>query len=251
MPEPGDVMAIHVGEAPVLILRDDDGAGARLPQRVPPPRRAARAGRASGQVGNLVCRYHTWTYGLDGAAAVRRPHGGGLRPVLPRAAAGGAALGRRVAVRLPGRRAAGRHRRDGGGDRAVPAAAPRSPRRRVARQIDLVEHGNWKLTMENNRECYHCAANHPELTVPLFAYGFGFAPGVAGRGRAGAGRALRRHGGRPACALGGGRAAVAPASSSCTGRATGYPHRAAAAGPRRAKATPRTRASPAAGCWAG
>ena len=30
--------------------------------------------------------------------------------------------------------------------------------------------------MENNRECYHCAANHPELTVPLFAYGFGFSP---------------------------------------------------------------------------
>jgi Rieske 2Fe-2S family protein len=39
-----------------------------------------------------------------------------------------------------------------------------------------VEHANWKLTMENNRECYHCAANHPELTIPLFAYGFGFAP---------------------------------------------------------------------------
>jgi Rieske 2Fe-2S family protein len=34
--------------------------------------------------------------------------------------------------------------------------------------------------MENNRECYHCAANHPELTVPLFAYGFGFAPDELG-----------------------------------------------------------------------
>ena len=30
--------------------------------------------------------------------------------------------------------------------------------------------------MENNRECYHCAANHPELTIPLFEYGFGFSP---------------------------------------------------------------------------
>ncbi len=47
---------------------------------------------------------------------------------------------------------------------------------RIAFQTDLVEDGNWKLTMENNRECYHCSANHPELTVPLFAYGFGFAP---------------------------------------------------------------------------
>ncbi|MBV9812997.1 MAG: aromatic ring-hydroxylating dioxygenase subunit alpha, partial [Acetobacteraceae bacterium] len=47
---------------------------------------------------------------------------------------------------------------------------------RVAHRTELVEEGNWKLTMENNRECYHCAANHPELTVPLFSYGFGFAP---------------------------------------------------------------------------
>ena len=47
---------------------------------------------------------------------------------------------------------------------------------RIAKQVDLVEHGNWKLSLENNRECYHCSANHPELTVPLFAYGFGFAP---------------------------------------------------------------------------
>ena len=25
------------------------------------------------------------------------------------------------------------------------------------------EEGNWKLVWENNRECYHCASNHPEL----------------------------------------------------------------------------------------
>ena len=47
---------------------------------------------------------------------------------------------------------------------------------KVAFEKDIIEPGNWKLTMENNRECYHCAGNHPELTVPLFAYGFGFAP---------------------------------------------------------------------------
>ncbi|MEJ0048526.1 MAG: SRPBCC family protein [Rhodospirillales bacterium] len=30
--------------------------------------------------------------------------------------------------------------------------------------------------MENNRECYHCSAAHPELTRSIFAEGFGFAP---------------------------------------------------------------------------
>jgi Rieske 2Fe-2S family protein len=38
--------------------------------------------------------------------------------------------------------------------------------------------------MENNRECYHCAVNHPELTLSLFEYGFGFAPETMGEERA-------------------------------------------------------------------
>ncbi|MGO2515100.1 aromatic ring-hydroxylating dioxygenase subunit alpha [Corynebacterium variabile] len=39
---------------------------------------------------------------------------------------------------------------------------------KVATRIDLMEEGNWKLTMENNRECYHCGG-HPELACSLFA----------------------------------------------------------------------------------
>jgi Rieske 2Fe-2S family protein len=50
------------------------------------------------------------------------------------------------------------------------------PNTKVAKQLDLIELGNWKLTMENNRECHHCATNHPELTVSVFEYGFGYAP---------------------------------------------------------------------------
>jgi Rieske 2Fe-2S family protein len=34
---------------------------------------------------------------------------------------------------------------------------------KVAFESTIVENGNWKLVWENNRECYHCAANHPEL----------------------------------------------------------------------------------------
>lgn len=43
---------------------------------------------------------------------------------------------------------------------------------KVAAQIDLIENGNWKLTMENNRECYHCTG-HPELAGSIFpVYGY-------------------------------------------------------------------------------
>ena len=34
---------------------------------------------------------------------------------------------------------------------------------KVAFESTIVEKGNWKLVWENNRECYHCAGNHPEL----------------------------------------------------------------------------------------
>ena len=44
---------------------------------------------------------------------------------------------------------------------------------KVAHQSDLVEAGNWKQVIENNRECHHCASNHPELLVGLQDSGFG------------------------------------------------------------------------------
>jgi Rieske 2Fe-2S family protein len=34
---------------------------------------------------------------------------------------------------------------------------------KVAFESTIVECANWKLVWENNRECYHCPANHPEL----------------------------------------------------------------------------------------
>ena len=34
---------------------------------------------------------------------------------------------------------------------------------KVAFESTIVENGNWKLVWENNRECYHCTPNHPEL----------------------------------------------------------------------------------------
>lgn len=35
---------------------------------------------------------------------------------------------------------------------------------KLAFQGVLVENANWKLVMENGRECYHCSTGHPELS---------------------------------------------------------------------------------------
>ena len=45
------------------------------------------------------------------------------------------------------------------------ARAARLTDAKVAFESTLVENGNWKLVMENARECYHCAGSHPELSL--------------------------------------------------------------------------------------
>jgi Rieske 2Fe-2S family protein len=41
---------------------------------------------------------------------------------------------------------------------------------KVAVQTTLIEKANWKLVLENNRECYHCNGSHPELLNTLLEW---------------------------------------------------------------------------------
>jgi Rieske 2Fe-2S family protein len=170
----GDVMTVQVGGASVLIVRDDDERihafhnvcrhrGARLVQS------------AHANVGNLVCPYHAWTYGLDGKLLFANHMGSGfdktchgLKPVHVRSISG------LLFICLSAQPPADIDELDAAMAPYLRAHAVRDCK--VAASTDLIEHGNWKLTMENNRECYHCAANHPELTASLVAHGYGFAP---------------------------------------------------------------------------
>lgn len=53
----------------------------------------------------------------------------------------------------------------------TPYIAPHMPERtQVAFEMTLIEDANWKLVIENNRECYQCAGNHPELLVTLVEF---------------------------------------------------------------------------------
>ena len=155
---------------------------------------------ARGSVGNIVCGYHKWTYGTDGSlrSAGQQPPSFdrscfGLKPVHVRSVGG-------PALRVPRRRAAEDF--DDVAARVEPYLAPHGLRRtKVAAQVDLVEDGNWKLVMENNRECYHCDG-HPELSATLFpVYGYtdDNVPAAAAPGlrplRPDRGRAARRLGG--------------------------------------------------------
>ncbi|GAB91190.1 aromatic ring-hydroxylating oxygenase subunit alpha [Gordonia rhizosphera] len=171
IPDPGDYVTIDIGPYSVIIVRDDDEQ-VRAFRNVCRHRGSRLLENGCGSVGNLVCPYHQWTYRVDGTLvyAESQPPGFdrsalGLRPVHVRSVAG------LIFVCLA--------------DETPPdfdeVAAVLEPyiapfdlvHTKVAHQSDLIEEGNWKLVMENNRECQHCDGAHPELITayfPLFGY---------------------------------------------------------------------------------
>jgi len=174
VPEPGDVYAVDIARTPIVIVRDDDGA-IRAFHNVCSHRGARLVPEGRSIVGKLVCPYHQWTYELTGDL-IEAPHMGldfekalfDLQPVAVREIAG------LIYVCLSN---------DPPEDIEELAAllAPRiTPynlaHTKVAAEQELIENGNWKLTVENNRECYHCASNHPELALSFHASDFGFDP---------------------------------------------------------------------------
>ncbi len=170
IPEPGDYRTVDIGSYSVIVVRDDDGQ-VRAWHNVCRHRGARILDDASGSVGNLVCGYHKWTYGTDGALRHASQQAAdfdrscfGLKPVHVRSVAGliYLCLAEQPPVDF-----------DDVAARVEPYLQPHQLRHaKVAAQQDIVEHGNWKLVMENNRECLHCDG-HPELSCSLFpTYGY-------------------------------------------------------------------------------
>ncbi len=174
IPEPGDYVRVEIGHNSIIIVRDDDMA-VKAFHNVCRHRGSHLCDDAKGTVGNLVCPYHQWTYDLSGKLIYNENMGEdfdrndhNLKPVHVGSVAGliFICLADEPPADFEDMRVA-----------MEPYIAPHSVADcKVVWQEDIVESGNWKLTMENNRECYHCMANHPELTVSLYEYGFGYQP---------------------------------------------------------------------------
>jgi Rieske 2Fe-2S family protein len=108
----------------------------------------------------VVCPYHSWSYNLDGSLSTAPQMGENFRKSE-------ASL---VPVRLEAHHGFLFANLD---DAAEPlgrylADLPDLSRFRMAelecgKRIEYDIHANWKLICENYSECYHCAANHPQL----------------------------------------------------------------------------------------
>jgi Rieske 2Fe-2S family protein len=172
--EPGDYIRVELGHNSVIIVRDDD-MNIKAFHNVCRHRGSQLCDDEKGSVGNIVCPYHQWTYDLSGKLIYNEHMGDdfdkndhNLKSVHVGNIAGliFICLADNPPADFEDMKAA-----------MEPYIAPhRIADCKIAIQEDIIEHGNWKLTMENNRECYHCVANHPELLASMYEYGFGYQP---------------------------------------------------------------------------
>lgn len=127
---------------------------------------------SGGKARMIVCGYHSWTYGLDGALRAagdmgegfRERCGGelGLRPVHVREVAGLVFVC--FAEQAPPFEGAAAAIADQLGPHEIDETEVIARfRYRVA--------ANWKTLVENNRECYHCRPNHPEFCLSNYELG--------------------------------------------------------------------------------
>lgn len=162
LPEAGSTLALPIGRTPIVIVRGRDGVlrgfynscrhrGAQICEN-------GRSRRP-----RLVCPYHQWAYDLEGrlvhAARMGEdfdPAEHGLIPVHVETVEGSVyvCLAEQPPDFAPFRAAV-----------APLLEAHALEDAKLAHESTLVERANWKLVMENARECYHCAARHPELCV--------------------------------------------------------------------------------------
>jgi len=160
IPNKGDFITLTIGNSPIVILRDANG-GIRAFFNTCRHRGAKICQEERGHLTRFVCPYHQWTYDLQGQllrATLMDKHfdnlSFGLRPVPVEAVAGVifVCLSDDPSDFAPVRAA------------LEPLLEPHELRKgKVAHTAVLVEHANWKLVMENARECHHCRARHPQL----------------------------------------------------------------------------------------
>jgi glycine betaine catabolism A len=160
LPQTGSYLTLQIGAYPIVLTRAADGVIRAFVNSC--RHRGARVcPHTAGTISKLVCPYHQWTYQLDGRLFAARQMGPGfdrsqlgLKPLRCETVAGYVFVS--LAAEPP----------DFQPTRQLlePYLLPhRIADARVAFQSTIIEEGNWKLVWENNRECYHCASNHPEL----------------------------------------------------------------------------------------
>jgi len=169
IPNRGDYITLTVGTSPVLLVRDATGE-VRGYHNVCRHRGSKLCVHEQGKVANLTCPYHQWTYNLQGELLFTGTDMGAefdpaefqLKSVHCRTAGGMIfiCLASGEAPEIDGFLADLEHYME----------PYQMAQTRVAMTSTIIEEANWKLVIENNRECYHCNGSHPQLLRTLLEW---------------------------------------------------------------------------------
>ena len=165
IPSPGDYFVLKVDRDSLIVVRGDDGEIKAL-WNFCRHRGTELCDEGAGRFGRIVCPYHQWTYGRDGALLSCR----GMQEDLDKSQLGLLSAHVRsvaglVFVSLADEPPAFEEANEVIGSMGQPQGLDRA---KVAKTVDYEVEANWKLVWENNRECYHCNVNHPQYIKANF-----------------------------------------------------------------------------------
>jgi len=159
IPKAGDFFTLQVDNDSIIVIRDQNGE-ARALYNVCRHRGSQICDTPEGQVKRLVCPYHRWTYQLDGTLL----HAPGMQEDLDKSALSLKRIHLRETAGLIFISLAAQPPDFEPAHELLAALA--KPQglcgAKVAKSVDYLVKANWKLVWENNRECFHCNANHPQ-----------------------------------------------------------------------------------------
>jgi Rieske 2Fe-2S family protein len=158
LPEPGSVLALDVGEEPVLLVRGRDRV-VRAFANVCRHRGSRICAPGPGRAHRLVCPYHAWTYDLDGTLCSDVRGHGADPATLGLQAHRAEEIGGLVFVALGDDPPDIAPMREGFARWLAPQGLGRA---KIARSVEYRVAANWKVVFENNRECLHCPVTHRE-----------------------------------------------------------------------------------------
>jgi Rieske 2Fe-2S family protein len=165
IPEPGDYFTLELDSDSILIVRGDEGTIHGL-HNVCRHRGTRLCAESSGHVNRIVCPYHQWVYARDGTLMSCQ---GMPKDFDRRSFALHAVPLREVEGLIYLSLAAKPPEFDAAEELLTAMARPQGfTRAKVAQIIDYDIQANWKLVWENNRECWHCNANHPQYIKANF-----------------------------------------------------------------------------------
>lgn len=157
----GDYFLFEFGTESIIVVRDEQGE-IRAHTNVCRHRGSRVCQTESGNAKRFTCPYHAWTYGLDGVLRIGRMMGDDFDPSSYRlwpvhVFAFQGLIFVSLAEEPPALEPALK--------KLEPLVAPFGlAQTKIAHKTSYRVPANWKLTVENYLECYHCAPSHKEYS---------------------------------------------------------------------------------------